>query len=155
MAVCPQGCITIEGRCLSADDVIEQSPNAAPTDYPGLYDLMLQRRSMRSFTDEGISQEYIKKLLAAAVTAPVGVPPSEVGVVVLAGREKVAAFASDLIGHIRKIKWLFAKPAVYAMRAFMSKDQFASFVSLCLFYSIGLMTPIAREKTGCSLMRPC
>lgn len=115
MAICPQNCITVEGRCLLATDVVERKPDAVPADYQQLYDLMLQRRSIRNFTGEEISQEHIKQILAAAVTAPMGVPPSEVGVVVLDGRDKVAAFAADLIGCIRKIKWLFARPAVYAL----------------------------------------
>jgi nitroreductase len=129
MAVCPQGCITVNGRCFSPEDVVEPARDAVPASYNQLFDLMLKRRSVRNFTDEEVSHEHITKIITAATTAPMGIPPSEVGVTVLAGREKVAAFREDLIAQIRRMKRILAKPMVYVMRPFMSKEAFGAFVS--------------------------
>lgn len=129
MAVCPAGCITVYGRCLSPDDIYEHSPDIEPADYSRLLDLMKRRRSIRNFSDEEVSSQAIDNILAAAATAPMGIPPSEVGVVVISGRKKVAAFAADIVTHIRNMKWQISKPAVYMMRPFMSKDSFEAFLS--------------------------
>lgn len=129
MAVCPRKCITVSGRCFSADDVLEPLPGAEPANYDQLFGLMVKRRSVRNFSNEEISPEHINSIIAAATTAPMGIPPSEVGVVILAGRDKVAGFAKDIITEARRMKWMFAKPMIYMMRPFMGKEAFAAFES--------------------------
>ncbi|MGI6092948.1 MAG: nitroreductase [Veillonellaceae bacterium] len=129
MAVCPVGCIFVDGRCLSSDDVFDFLPTSKPADYNQLIDLMRQRRSIRNFTEEEVSSEAINNIIAAAATAPMGIPPSEVGVVVISGRRKVRAFAADIVAQIRSMKWQISKPAVYMMRPLMSKDSFEVFLS--------------------------
>lgn len=129
MAVCPEAAITIDGRCISPEDVFDQSSAAVPADYKQLFELMLKRRSIRNFTKKEISPEIIEQIVSAVATAPMGIPPSEVGIVVMNGREKVAAFGKDIIAAIRRMKWQISKPMVYMMRPFMGKDAFDAFVS--------------------------
>lgn len=113
---------------MSAANISEYSEAGLPS-YAQLFRLMQQRRSMRCFSEQAVEQELIELVLSAAATAPVGVPPSEVCVSVLAGRDKVQAFAADLIGEIRRIKWLFSKPLRLIWRAVMGKAAYDSFVS--------------------------
>lgn len=129
MAVCPKDCITVSGRCFSVDDVLEPLPGAEPANYDQLFGMMVKRRSVRNFSKEEVSPEHINNIIAAATTAPMGIPPSEVGVVILAGRDKVAGFAKDLITEIRRMKWMFVKPMIYMMRPFMGKEAFTAFES--------------------------
>lgn len=129
IAICPQACISVNGRCFSADDVLERPDATSPASYDQLFDLMVKRRSIRSFSDKEVSRADIDKILAAAVTAPMGIPPSEVGVVVLAGRAKVAAFAADLLTQIRHMNRLLSSPFVYITRPFMGKEAFDTFTS--------------------------
>lgn len=128
VAICPQDCISVTGRCFSPTDVVQPSP-AQPAEYAELFRLMQKRRSVRNFTDQEVSREVIEQILAAAVSAPVGVPPSEVSVSVLAGREKVKAFTADVIAQVRRTKWLFSTPMRCLMRLFMGKDAYQSFAS--------------------------
>lgn len=128
VAVCPQECITVEGRSLSASDVCKSSA-ALPLDYEQQYNLMQRRRSVRNFTEQEVGRDIIEKILAAAATAPIGVPPSEVSVSVVAGRDLVKAFATDLVCQIRRTKWLFSSPMRVLLRVMMGKEAYQSFTS--------------------------
>jgi nitroreductase len=128
MTICPQNCITVTGRCISPADVV-QLPAANPAEYNELFHLMQKRRSVRNFTDQEVSREVIEQILAAAVTAPIGVPPSEVSVSVLAGRDRVKPFTADLIARIRRSKWLLSAPMRGLMRIFMGKAMYRSLAS--------------------------
>ncbi|KYZ78053.1 hypothetical protein AXX12_00460 [Anaerosporomusa subterranea] len=128
MAVCPQDCISVTGRGMSSEDVV-QLPDANPAEYNQLFHLMQKRRSIRHFTDQEVSSEVIEQILAAAVTAPIGVPPSEVSVSVFAGRDRVKQFTGDLIAQVRSSKWLFSTPMRGLMRIFMGKAVYRSFIS--------------------------
>ncbi|MBI5187116.1 MAG: nitroreductase family protein [Nitrospinae bacterium] len=68
--------------------------------------------------------DKIDRVLRAASTAPMGIPPSDVGVVVFHGREKVRAFATDMAEVFGKSRWL-GSPAFLAMlRPFMGKAMY-------------------------------
>jgi nitroreductase len=90
---------------------------------------MQKRRSIRHFTEQEVSREVIDQILTAAVSAPVGVPPSEVAVSVLTGRDKVKEFTAAVIAQVRRTKWLFSAPMRCLMRLFMGKEEYRSFAS--------------------------
>ena len=79
-AVCPQKCIVIEGREISAKDIIDLPPREQRADYEQLQALLLGRRSIRDFKNQEVEAEVIQKILDAVSTAPMGLPPSEVQV---------------------------------------------------------------------------
>jgi nitroreductase len=129
MAVCPQGCITVLGRDLSPADVGPLPKPADRATYASLTALMQSRRSVRRFTDQPVAQADIDRIVTAATTAPMGLPPSEVSVLLLSGREKVQAFRRDLVDAIRPWRWFFSAPMLTLMRPFMSRDGYRSMKS--------------------------
>lgn len=129
VAVCPQGCITVDGRDFSPSDVIEMPPSESHATYDQLKSLMLSRRSVRDFQNRDVEPELIEKILAAASTSPMGAPPSDVEVLVLSGKDKVAEFKDSLVDVIRSYKWMFSPLALALMRPFIGKDAYDSYKS--------------------------
>jgi ferredoxin len=123
MSVCPTGAISVSGRDLGSSDVTDLAPATERAAYPELLALLRHRRSVREFTAEPVASETIDRLLEAAVTAPMGVPPSEVGVLVLEGRERVQDFTADTIAWFRRAeRWL--RPVLPLSRPFMSRADY-------------------------------
>jgi len=121
MAICPQDAITIEGRFTSGDDLFPLPDQEKAADYESVLNLYKRRRSIREFKDKPVEQELIEKVLKAAMTAPMGLPPSDVGVAVLASKEKVRQFAMDYCTYLEKIKFFVSKPFLAIMRPFWGK----------------------------------
>ncbi len=123
-AVCPQKCIVIEGREMSAKDLIDLPPREQRADYEQLQALLLGRRSIRDFKHQEVEAEVIQKILDAVSTAPMGLPPSEVQVLVLQGFDSVKEFASDMVEVFKSKKWLFSPLALGIMRPFIGKEAY-------------------------------
>ncbi|NLE01848.1 MAG: 4Fe-4S binding protein, partial [Fibrobacter sp.] len=88
MAICPTGAIQITGRTISPDDLFELPAASDAADYGQMMGLLKRRRSIREFADRAVEPELIQKILDAAVTSPMGFPPSDVNVLVLDSKEK-------------------------------------------------------------------
>ncbi|TDB38171.1 MAG: nitroreductase [Actinobacteria bacterium] len=124
LAVCPTGAVSVSGRDLLASDVFALPARAEQADYASLMALLQHRRSTRRFTARYVSPETVDRILEAAVTAPMGVPPSEVGVLVLEGRDRVRSFASDTLNWMRSAyRWL--RPMLPLSRPFMRGSDYA------------------------------
>lgn len=50
--------------------------------------LLQRRRSIREFTDHDIEPRVVEQILEAARSAPMGLPPSDVNVLIINGKEK-------------------------------------------------------------------
>jgi ferredoxin len=124
MSVCPHGCITVTGRDLSQDDLLDMPTPETRATYGQLEALMLARRSVRDFQKKEVEREVIDKIVAAASTAPMGIPPSEVNVLALAGRDKVKAFRDDLLDAMRSVKWMFSPLVLGVLRPFVGKETY-------------------------------
>ncbi len=105
MAVCPEGAIQVTGRSLSPEDMFPFLESSARTGYNELLQLLQSRRSIREFKDLPVSREAIDLIIAAAQTAPMGIPPSDVNLLVLDGKEKVRQFSSDFCHLLHKNRW--------------------------------------------------
>lgn len=127
MAVCPKGAIAIHGRTLSPEDLFPLPEAADIADYDGVINLYHHRRSIREFTEQEVPKEVVDKILAAAQTAPMGLPPSDVYVTVISGKEKVRSFSEDFVSHLSSMKWLFSNPMLWMMRPFLSKEYYELF----------------------------
>jgi len=126
VAVCPHDAIMVEGRTLSSADFEVLKSDNLP-DYASLYQLLLNRRSIRDFKDKPVPRELTEKILAMAVTAPMGLPPSDVGVMVLEGKEKVRQFSFDFIDMLKKARWMASPAALKLMRPFIGKENYLMF----------------------------
>lgn len=131
MAICPTGAISINGRELSPDDLFKLPSAGKPIDYEALLTMMAGRRSIREFTDEAVAPHLVGKILQAASTAPMGLPPSDVHVLVLDTREKVHQFAVDYCNFLDSMRWFVSKWFLMMMRPFWGKandEMFRGFV---------------------------
>lgn len=116
MAICPSNAIEISGREMSSGDLIDLSEMKIKPSFDELKNLMTGRRSIRDFKDTEIGEELIEKIIEAAVSAPMGLPPSDVQLVVIKGKNKVHEFSMDVLDYFGKIKWLFSVPAIWMWR---------------------------------------
>ncbi len=126
VAVCPHDAIMVEGRTLSSADFEVLKSDNLPT-YASLFQLLLNRRSIRDFKDKPVPRELTEKILAMAVTAPMGLPPSDVGVMVLDGKEKVREFSFGFIDMLKKARWMASPAALKLMRPFIGKENYLMF----------------------------
>jgi nitroreductase/Pyruvate/2-oxoacid:ferredoxin oxidoreductase delta subunit len=112
--VCPTGAVVVSGRRLAPEDLVPLPPRAARATPEALENLALARRSVREFTAEEVTAGEIKQIVRVAATAPMGIPPSDVGIVVVRGRARVQELAADLdrvfVGWAR----FFGSPVVRA-----------------------------------------
>ncbi|MEI8202362.1 MAG: nitroreductase family protein [Bacteroidota bacterium] len=127
VAICPFGAIKVEGRLLNPSDVVPIPLKENRASYEHVFNLMFARRSVRDFHNQEIEQEVIDKILKAASCAPMGIPPSDVRVVVLNGKDKVKEFSGDFIQQLSKIRWMFSKFSLIMMRPFISKTDYELF----------------------------
>ena len=123
MAVCPSNAIQISGRELSANDLIDLSEMENRPSYGQLKSLLIGRRSIRDFKDQEVREDLIEKIIEAAVSAPMGLPPSDVQLVVIEGKDKVREFSFDVIDYFSKVEWVFS-PWLSWMWRLMGKETY-------------------------------
>jgi ferredoxin len=131
MAVCPTGAIEIHGREISPEDMFELPLKEAAPSYEQILALYQRRRSIRQFKDHDVEAELIEKIVTAARTAPMGLPPSDVNVMILNGKHKTRAFAKDFCDYIETMKWFVSGWFLALMRPFWGKandELFKGFV---------------------------
>jgi len=121
MAICPTGAIEILGRELSPADLYDLPKQDRISGYEQLLSLLQRRRSIRDFKDENVEPEFIEKILTAAKTAPMGLPPSDVNVLILDGKKKTRAFARDYSDYLKGLKFMTSKVFLAIMRPFWGK----------------------------------
>lgn len=142
MAICPTGAIQIFGRELSPDDLFKLPKKETAADYDQLFNLLKIRRSVREFKEEHVEKALIGKIINAASTAPMGIPPSDVNILILDSPEKVRKFSEDFCLYLENIKWFVSKWFLALMRPFLSKannDLFTRFVRPLFDIYIGNM----------------
>lgn len=121
MAVCPTGAIEIHGREISPADLFELPQKESAATYKQVLSLFERRRSIRQFKDRAVEPELIEKILKAAKTAPMSLPPSDVQVMVLDSKEKTRAFAKDFCDYIESMTWFVSGWFLAIMRPFWGK----------------------------------
>lgn len=123
MAICPTGAIQIFGRTISPNDLFTLPPVGNATDFDQLMGLFKRRRSIREFLDKPVEPEIIEKILDAAKTSPMGLPPSDVNVLILDSKEKTRAFAKDFCEYLKKMRWFVSSWFLTFMRPFWGKEN--------------------------------
>ncbi len=127
MAVCPTGAITVHGRTLSEEDVMDLPSKESAASFEQLHALYLRRRSVRDFKNKAVEPEKIQQILDAANTAPMGLPPSDVNVLVFDSKEKTRAFAADFCTFLESMRWMVSPVSLTLMRPFVGKANYAMF----------------------------
>lgn len=120
VTVCPHDAIMIEGRTLRSFDffpLVEEKSS-----YSSLFNLMASRRSTRDFSDKPVDHKQLGKIIEAASQSPMGIPPSDVSVLVLDTKKKVKQFSFDFLDSIQSKKWFFSNWFIRILRPFMGKE---------------------------------
>jgi ferredoxin len=128
MAICPENAIKIEGRELSISDVYPLE-KTGKTNFADFYSLLQHRRSIRQFKDLEIPSDTVEKILQAARNAPVSIPPSDVSVLVIKGKNINHQFASDFSQLLKNQQWFVSKWFMSLMRPFWGKEMSSFFGS--------------------------
>lgn len=123
MAICPSDAIKIFGRTLSSDDLFDLPDKEKAATYDQLYFLLQRRRSIREFKDKPVENGMITKILEAASTAPMGLPPSDVNVLIFDTKDKVRNFAKDFCSYLEGMKWFVSDWFLFLMRPFWGKSN--------------------------------
>ncbi len=131
MAICPAGAIEISGREISPDDLFDLPNVQNSANYGQLFALYSRRRSVREFIDREIEPETVRKILDAASTSPMGLPPSDVNVLIMDSKVKTRKFAVDFCEYLESMKWFVSDWFLTLMRPFWGKtndEMFRGFV---------------------------
>jgi NAD-dependent dihydropyrimidine dehydrogenase PreA subunit/nitroreductase len=111
VAVCPTQALQMPQ--LPAED-FEELPRL-PFGYDLFFDFLRLRRSVRVFKDRPVERELTEKILAAAATAPMGMPPHSTEVVVVDRREELDFLLAELVKDYESLARAFSNPAGRAM----------------------------------------
>lgn len=122
MAICPTGAIEIFGRELSPEDLHDLPKKESTSDYHQLLAILQRRRSIRKFEDRNVEPKIIEKILTAAKTAPMGLPPSDVNVLIFDGKDKTRAFAKDFSVYLKSLRYITNKFFLALMRPLWGKE---------------------------------
>lgn len=131
MAVCPNDAIKVTGRTLSPDDLFTLPASDEAAGYTQLLNLLIRRRSVREFQKKPVERDKIEKILDAARTSPMGLPPSDVNVLIFDAVEKSREFVTDFCNMLEKMKWFVSPWFLAIMRPFWGKandELFRNFI---------------------------
>jgi len=131
MAICPSGAIQITGRTISPDDLFDLPDSKKSATYDQVNGLLSRRRSIREFKDTPVGNDLVTAILRASQMAPMGVPPSDVHVLVFDTKEKGRAFAEQFCTYLEGMKWLVSGWFLFLMRPFWGRandELFRNFV---------------------------
>ena len=127
MAICPSDAIEVSGRAFSSHDLFDLPDKETAATYEQLHVLFQRRRSVREFRETPVDSNLIKKILDTARTAPMGLPPSDVNVLVLNSKDKVRSFAGDFCSYLEGMKWIVSRWFLFLMRPFWGKENHEMF----------------------------
>ena len=65
--------------------------------------LMRSRRSVRRYKDREVDRKLLERVVEMAASAPMGIPPWDVGCVIVCGRDKVRELAQRVGQRVRGI----------------------------------------------------
>lgn len=145
VAACPSDSITVVGRGMTPNDAIELPPAFHRATADQLEALLQARRSIRRFGRQEIELATINRILEMTSTAPMGIPPHDVGVIVFHGRDRVQAFAEDACAAFQSLGWFFSPIMLGLMRPFLGKEGYQAMRE---FVKPLLETLVQKRKEG-------
>lgn len=111
VAVCPTESLQMPE--FPANDFAELG--RLPFGYEEFIDFLRLRRSVRRFKDRPVEREVAERILAAAATAPMGMPPHSTEVIVLDQREELDFLLEQLVKDYGAMVKAFSNPIGRAM----------------------------------------
>jgi ferredoxin len=129
MMVCPTGAVTVTGRGLSPDDLLPLPPSEERASADALEALLRARRSVRRFREEEVAPELLDRIVAMAESAPMGIPPWDIGCVVVRGRQEVQDLAAEIIKAYEGFLKMFRPLTLKLMRPLLGRARYELFTS--------------------------
>jgi nitroreductase len=129
--VCPAGAIAVTGRGVSPQDLLPLPGPDKRASADALAALLQARRSIRVFRDRPVDPKLVERVVELAATAPMGIPPWDVGCVSVIGREEVRRVADEVIKGYEGFLKIFKPWLLAVMRPFVGQakyDMFTNFV---------------------------
>ena len=108
MAVCPTKTILVPG--LNYDDFARLPRTKLGFD--SLYDTLLCRRSVRSYKKDPVPRDILNSIIRAAATAPMGVPPSNVEVLIFDKRDDIEELLVDTAKGYEGLLFMMGNPVL-------------------------------------------
>ncbi len=106
MSICPSRSIKVEGL-----DYKDFAPLTKKTvDFDTLLASLRTRRSVRNYKKDPVPKDVIKSVIAAAATAPMGVPPTDVEVLVLDRRPDIEALLVEVRKQYEGLLFMMGNP---------------------------------------------
>ncbi|OGH97615.1 MAG: hypothetical protein A2104_02805 [Candidatus Melainabacteria bacterium GWF2_32_7] len=130
MMNCPTNSIKIRGEGISENDIVHLSEHLP--DFDAINSLFIKRRSIRKFKNQEIPKEIIDKIIQAASTAPISIPPSEVKILVINGFDKVQEFAEDLVKGFVQFQKIFNPLTLKLFKPIIGEVQYKLFKDFIL-----------------------
>lgn len=124
MMVCPTDSVRVIGRGISPSDLLPLAPSEERADGKALAALIQARRSVRRFKEEEPTPELLQRILAMAASGPMGIPPWDVGCVVIRGRNRVQELAGDIVTEYKGLLKLLKPWLLALMRPFMKRPAY-------------------------------
>jgi ferredoxin len=125
--VCPSGAILVSGRDLEPGDIFGLAPARERATHAQLLALLQARRSVRHYRPEEVSREDVERILEAAATAPMGLPPTDVEVAVFHGRDCVRTLAGEMIPALDRMCRIMRPPLFWFLRPFLDRATAEAF----------------------------
>ena len=131
MMVCPEEAVSVTGRGVSPDDLFPLPDPVAGATADQLAALMQSRRSVRRFSEREVDPAVVERVVELAATAPMGIPPWDIGCVAVHGREEVRRIAAEVMKGYEGFLKIFRPWVLAVMRPLMGRakyDMFAHFI---------------------------
>jgi nitroreductase/NAD-dependent dihydropyrimidine dehydrogenase PreA subunit len=124
--VCPTGSILVTGRRAEQGNLTEIPSASLVADDSQFEALLLSRRSVRKFKEQEVEKSKIDRILEMAALAPMGIPPSQVGILVFNGFDKVRQFTEDAHIAFKRMRFIFRPWILPLMKPFVNKFNYLS-----------------------------
>ncbi len=127
MMACPEECLSVSGRGLDPADLRPLSASEKMATAAQIEALLRSRRSVRRFAPQEVDPALLEAIVDQAATAPMGIPPWDLGVVVLSGRARVQEVAEQVVEGYRGLLRIFRPWLLAALRPWFGKAKYEQF----------------------------
>ena len=121
MAICPTKSVHVKG--LSYDDFYELPRNKS--NYENFVEILSSRRSVRTFKDRPVSEEYIDEIVDSVSYAPFGAAPEKMEISIINNRKTIESALPLISNFLNGIKKMIESPiASIFLKLFAGKEDY-------------------------------
>lgn len=129
MMVCPEEAIGVNGRGMSTADLRPLPPLEQRADADSLDALLQSRRSVRRFIERPVEKHLLERIITMSASAPMGIPPWDVGVAKVCGFDEVQKLADEIVAGYRGMLKVVRPGTLSLIRPFIGRVRYQHFSS--------------------------